>query len=117
MNEKHFLIFSIVLIFVGIVSIALINRFVEVPKVKISEISQNMSKVKIVGKVINVYESKSKNLFLKVSDDTGTIDVVFFRGTLEVTPNLNNKTVEVIGEVSIYKNKLEIIGKMMKVIG
>ncbi|MUV07064.1 hypothetical protein GOP80_07720 [Planococcaceae bacterium Storch 2/2-2] len=64
----------------------------------------------IEGNVTNVYHHKNGHLFLKVSDRSGTLDVVFFSSHFRVLPVIEEgDTIRVSGKVEEYKNKLEII--------
>jgi len=103
---------SIVIAIVGIAALFFIERFSteetkSIKNIKIGQIER------VSGMVTSVYTSKSKNVFLKVADNTGEVAIVAFKDSnidgvydLEV-----GDQVTVLGRVNEYKGELEIIAK------
>ena len=59
-------------------------RYVDKTKYhKIDEVSNTKSEIQIIGKIVDLYESGSprkRRLIAKVKDDTGFIELVWFKG-------------------------------------
>ncbi len=91
------------------------NRMIQPKEMKINEVSETQNYVKIKGKVTKVTFSKSGTTFLKVKDDTGEIDVVIFKNSIEdVSWIKTGSIVEILGKPERYKEKMEIIASQIK---
>lgn len=90
-------------------------------EIKINEINRGMldEDVSVQGVVQNVKKSSGSNTyFLDIMDGTGKISLIIFdsnvqeleKGNMSIS-NLNNRRVKVIGKISEYQGKMEIILK------
>jgi RecJ-like exonuclease len=111
MKEKTLLKVALTCSLVGIVVILFISESMEVKKVKIGKINEEMvgEDVRIVGKVVKVLGSSSSKK-IDVEDSSGKIRVTVF-DEFEIE---RGKVVEVEGEVSEYKGELGLNGKKIK---
>ena len=100
-------IFGLILLYYATIAI-------EAKSYSISQIDKSMldQDVKIRGKITNIIKTE-KVLILNVKDGTGSIMVASFNPK-EVVEIKNGLDIEVIGKVSIYKNKIEIIADSIK---
>jgi RecJ-like exonuclease len=63
--------------------------------------------VKVTGKIIKI--TKTNTTFLRLKDETGTIDAVVFQNAIKDMEKLRvGQTIEVIGRPEKYKEKMEI---------
>ena len=91
------------------------NRMIQPKEIKINDISENQNYIKIKGKVTKVSTSKDITTFLKLKDDTGSIDVVIFKNSIDDVSWIKaGNIIEVLGKPEKYKNKLEIIASQIK---
>ncbi|WP_282089659.1 ATP-dependent DNA helicase RecG [Aquimarina algiphila] len=84
------------------------NRYLDKTKYyKINELQRNSAEVQIVGKIINiktVVQKKGKRLVAKFIDDTGEMELVWFRGQKWIKENLKLNTPYVIFGKTKYYN-------------
>ncbi|WP_282081477.1 ATP-dependent DNA helicase RecG [Aquimarina algiphila] len=84
------------------------NRYLDKTKYyKINELQRNSAEVQIVGKIINiktVAQKKGKRLVAKFIDDTGEMELVWFRGQKWIKENLKLNTPYVIFGKTKYYN-------------
>jgi DNA/RNA endonuclease YhcR with UshA esterase domain len=70
---------------------------------------------KITGMIDSVFVSKNKHVFIKIADNTGEITVVAFNNSNIDADELNSgDQISVLGRVSEYNGKMEIIAKEIK---
>lgn len=113
METKNLLRISIIIAVIGIAALFFITN-ISIEKVDIADAGKYMgSSVKIEGNINSVFTSKDGHVFFKVSDNSGSIDVVAFKNyNLDGVYNLKKgQEIEVRGIVQEYKGKLEIIAK------
>jgi len=103
---------SIAIAVLGIIALFFITQFNNETIVKIKDLKIGQIGT-ISGMVTSIYVSKDDNVFLKISDNTGGIDVVVFKSSnIDLAYELENgDQVAVLGRVDDYKGKLEIIAK------
>lgn len=110
MNEKTLIKISIVSSIIGIILIVLSNKMFEPEIKKISEITGQENLVQIRGNITKIVISKQNTYFLKMRDDTGTLDLVIFNNSIKDVKKLKeNIILNIIGKPNFYKGKLEII--------
>ena len=78
-------------------------RYVDKTKYhKIDEVSNTKSEIQIIGKIVDLYESGSprkRRLIAKVKDDTGFIELVWFKSHKWIKENLTlNKNYIIYGK-------------------
>ncbi len=110
MKESTLIKISLISSVLGIILILISNKIYEPETKKIMEITGKENSVQIYGNITSKFVSKQNNYFLKLKDETGTIDLVIFDNSIKNTDKLKNSTsISIIGKPSIYKGKLEII--------
>ncbi len=84
------------------------NRYIDKTQYyKINQLQRNSAEVQIIGKIINiktVEQKKGKRLVAKFVDDTGEIELVWFRGQKWIRDNLKLNTAYVIFGKTKYYN-------------
>ncbi|EZH75991.1 ATP-dependent DNA helicase [Aquimarina atlantica] len=84
------------------------NRYLDKTQYyKINQLQRNSAEVQIIGKIINiktVEQKKGKRLVAKFVDDTGSIELVWFRGHKWIRENLKINTPYVIFGKTKYYN-------------
>jgi len=83
-------------------------RYVDKTKYhKIDEVSNTKSEIQIIGKIVDLYESGSprkRRLIAKVKDDTGFIELVWFKSHKWIKENLTlNKNYIIYGKPNMFK--------------
>ena len=110
MKESVLIKICLLAIATGIVIMFLSTKIIRPKIFKIKDISEKQNYVEISGKIIQVSTSKSGTTFLKIKDDTGTIDVIIFKNSIK---NINEiktgREVTITGKPEKYKEKMEII--------
>jgi DNA/RNA endonuclease YhcR with UshA esterase domain len=115
MNEKILIRICLVSVIVGIVIMFFSTKLISPSVLKIEDISENQNYVKIHGKIIEKSISKSGTTFLKIKDDTGTIDGVIFKDSIKNNESIiTGKIMEIVGKPEKYKEKMEIIISSIK---
>ena len=89
-------------------------RYVDKSKIyKINQINSNISYLQLVGKVTNIEEvgiKKNKRLIANLKDDTGTIELIWFKGIKWIKNNLKiNENYLIFGKPSLFNGKINII--------
>lgn len=77
---------------------------------------QTGSVVKVCGNIIYKVVSKAGHVFMKLSDDSGKIDIVVFNTSVErfEIPKLNDY-VCVTGRLELYEGRLEILPSKIQI--
>ena len=79
---------------------------------KISELHPDVQNIQIQGKVVNISEvgsGKSKRLVAKLRDDTGVIDLVWFKGVKFIKSSVKPGTDYVVfGKPTLFQNRFNI---------
>jgi DNA/RNA endonuclease YhcR with UshA esterase domain len=116
MEERFIRNISIIFSCIGLIILFLISRNYELSQTNIQTISYEDSGkvVRVCGEVVSKHTSKTQHTFLKLKDDSGTIEIVVFNSTAKKL-NLDFDNICVTGTVDEYENKLEIIAKTIKV--
>lgn len=106
---------SITVAIIGIVALFFLVKFNQQNTVKISDLKQGQIE-RITGIINSVYVSKDGHTFLKITDSSGEISVVAFKGSNidEVYDLEVGDQISVLGRVEEYKKKLEIIAKEIR---
>lgn len=111
MEEKHILLVAIVVSIAGLIGLLILSMYAQPRIVSVSNITQNMlgDVVCVCGHAENISISENA-MFFDLVENGGRIAVVFFDVKLaeKVTENTN---ICIDGEISLYKQKLEIIGR------
>ena len=79
---------------------------------KINQLQQNSSEVQIIGKISHIKTVKQKRgsrLVATFIDDTGTMELVWFRGAKWIKESLKVNTSKVIAELPIPNDCLAIV--------
>jgi len=103
--------YSLVCVFLGLLSLYLISGFVELPFIPLNKINKSHLNevVKTSGTIERIYLSNFSTLFLNLKKKGDILKVVKFN--VESTNLKKNDFVEVEGEVTLYQNKLEIVAR------
>jgi len=120
MEEKFIRNISIICSVIGLAVLFFLSKTIELKQTNINQITPDDTgkNVKVCGNVSSKSISKTNHIFLKLKDNTGSIEIVIFNSTTDkVALNFDkNSNICVVGSVDEYKNKLEIIAKNIKVI-
>lgn len=89
------------------------NRYIDKTKYyKIKELQRSSADVQVVGKIIHlktVEQKRGKRLVAKFIDDTGEIDLVWFRGQKWIKENIKiNKPYVIFGKCNWYNGKFSM---------
>ena len=118
MNERNLVKISVIGVSISLVLLYLITSQIFSSSVKIGEIDRSFvgKTVNITGEVTRIFQSKG-HVFFDLKDDTGKVKVVLWEDTLELleinnvnTSEIRNgKSINIIGDVQLYKGELEVI--------
>ena len=119
LTDDKILKIALITSLIGIIGLIITTPTIEVKEIEIGQISRSIidEEVAIKGVVENVQAlSNGETYILTVNDGTGRIEVVIFQSeVVEIqeseTPldTFKNKKVEVIGTITEYNSKMEII--------
>ena len=110
MKEKTLIKICLLSVIVGIIIMFFANRMITPKEIKISDVSEEYNYVKIKGEVVKIYVSESGTAFIELSDESGSVDVVVFKGSIENVSNITTGDfIEVIGKPEKYKGEMEVI--------
>lgn len=102
----------------GLVLLFFVSTYSTVPVVQVSELSYDDTgtKVAVEGDITSVRVHGDGHIFIELADDTGSISVAIFNNVAEELDTITRgcvtnigSSVEVAGEVSEYRERLEII--------
>ncbi len=116
MKEKFLLYTSLACSIAGLILLYYISQVVELPQTNVREITvDDIGKnVRVCGEITSKSVSKTQHVFLKMKDDTGSIDAIAFNNSAEkfgaYDVEKNDKAC-ITGQIDEYQNKLEIILK------
>ena len=100
---------AIVVIIVIIVFFFTQYKDANTTKIRDLKIGQTES---ISGMINSVFVSKNNHVFIRIADNTGEISVVVFNNSnIDTNELFNGDQISVIGRISSYNGKLEIIAK------
>ncbi|OGI15832.1 hypothetical protein A3K63_00520 [Candidatus Micrarchaeota archaeon RBG_16_49_10] len=116
MNEKTLVILCLVVSFIGLLVMFISNKIFEPKVIKISQIEKDMNSVLIEGVITQKEVSESGTIFLKIEDESGSIEAVIFKNSIKNIENFKEgDKIKIQGKPEIYKDSLEIIVyKMVK---
>ena len=116
MNENTLLKLSLIFSILGILIVLFISETVPVKLYEISEITEEKidETVRIQGTVKRTSDTP-EILIINLEDETGTITIILFKNDEEISLEKNQR-VEIIGNVTEYKDQLEIVADQIKVI-
>lgn len=110
MREETLMRICLIVALVGIVIMFSGNKITEPKIVMISDVTESENYVKLKGFVDRLQISSSGTTFIKLKDESGDIDVVIFKDSIEnVNEIKTGDLIEVLGKVQKYKGKLEVI--------
>ena len=118
MDEKRLVKISVIGVSICLVALYIISAQGFSFNVKVGEIDRSfMGKtVNITGKITGMFTNKG-HIFFDLEDETGKVKVVLWDDTVEllrinnvnVSKISNGETLNVIGEVQLYRGELEVI--------
>ncbi|MBN2095421.1 MAG: OB-fold nucleic acid binding domain-containing protein [Candidatus Aenigmarchaeota archaeon] len=112
--ERAILKYSLFAIVIGLVGIYASVLYIEPESVPLSSVNDSRigQVIKTEGLVRSARLSNTSTLFIRLEDQECEIDVVLFKaGNANANPG---DLVQVVGEVSKYEGKLEIIARKIK---
>ena len=114
MNEKTMTKLSLLCSLTGLAAIYVASMQVRPTMTPIASLNDDFvgTKVAISGQVIDSYEHQDGHLFLKLKDDSGGVVSVpiFAKVRSEMRESIELlDTVQVTGEVKLYRNELEVV--------
>ena len=104
---------TFIIALLGILSLLVINNFIEIKTSTISEIDEkDLNKnIKVIGSSSNVKHFENNFTTFSITDDTGKITVICN------CPNVENSLVlEINGRISKYKEELQIQADKIKIV-
>jgi len=118
MNERFLMRISFIGSIIGIVAIYMIVSHMDFYGVKIGSITGDMTgtTVNVTGTVKDLYRHKDGHIFVTLFDESGDVKVVLWSDTarrLNFTVK-NGMSVNVIGNVKLYKGEPEVIARTVK---
>lgn len=121
MREREVLWLSLILSVIGIIFLAYGSTLVEPKKADIKDLEELEGVyVSVTGRVLDVISSKG-NLFLKIEDRTGDVNVVIFeremkRMGLESNDIRKGMVLVVEGVVQRYRGEVEVIPESITIL-
>lgn len=86
------------------------NKFFSVKEIKIKDISEKYNYIEISGKITEVSISNSGTTFLKIKDESGSIDALIFKDSVKNLEEIKiGEEIKILGKPQKYKEKLEIV--------
>jgi DNA/RNA endonuclease YhcR with UshA esterase domain len=106
--------YSLICIVIGLGGLYLVSEYLQPEYVEIAKINKSyLNKIiQTSGKVTNSYLSNTSTLFLTLEDKGDILKVVKFK--VEKIEFKKGDNILVKGELSLYKNELEIIARNIK---
>ena len=104
---------AFVISIIGILSLLIINNFIELPVSTISEINEkDLNKnIRVIGTSNNIKHFENNSTTFSIKDKTGKITIICN------CPNIkNNQHLETTGKVTKYKNNLQIQADKIKIV-
>lgn len=113
MEEKTIFKASLVCSIIGILLIIFISDNLEAKTFNISDINVAMldQEIKVIGNISAIRQTKGLTI-LTLKDNSGSIPVIVFKRNNEIF--LKGSKVEITGDVSEFKNELQITAKQIK---
>lgn len=109
-DNKIFKISSITLI-IGLLGIILLSGYVNPEKLNIKQIDKSKidNQIELDAKIESITKTKSNTQIIKLTDKTGTINLIIFPSTDFKTNITKNQEIKIIGRVTQYNGQLELI--------
>ena len=102
---------SIAIMVIIVIAVFFFTQYNDENTTKIKDLKIGQTE-KITGMINSVFVSKNNHVFIKIADNTGEITVVAFNNSnIDTDGFFNGDQISVIGRVSEYNGKLEIIAK------
>lgn len=113
MKERSLLQLSLAISVLGLISLFVVSRIIELPTADIGKITPEDTgkNVRVCGQVTSKFVSKTQHTFLELRDNTGKIDITVFNTSSAKTSaqSLNkNQDVCITGAVDEYEKKLQV---------
>lgn len=111
MNDKKIFKISSITCIIGLLGIMLLSGYVNPEKLTIDKIDKSKidNQIEVDAKIVSVTKTKTNTRIIKLSDGTGTINLVIFSSLDYNTKLSKNQHVKVIATVTQYKNDLELV--------
>jgi len=110
--EKFFTYLALGISITGLLVLAFASESLSPPISKIEQIDTNSlgKNVHIHGNISRIHRFGGGSMLLVIDDGTGEIDVYIpYRIAQHITDLTNSSRIDVIGEVTVYKGKTELI--------
>ena len=102
---------SIAIVVIIVIALFFFTQYNDENTTKIKDLKIGQTE-KITGMVNSVFVSKNNHVFIKIADNTGEITVVAFNNSnIDTDGFINGDQISVLGRVSEYNGKMEIIAK------
>ena len=111
MNDEKIYKISLITTIIGLTGIMLLSGYVNPEKITIEQIDKSKidNQVELEATILSVTQTRTNTQIIKLSDKTGTIDLVIFPSLDYKTKLSKNQHITVIAKVSQYNNNLELI--------
>ncbi|OED30264.1 exodeoxyribonuclease VII large subunit [Methanosphaera sp. WGK6] len=111
MQDKQIFKISTITVLIGILGLILTYGYVTPEQLTIDKIDNSKldNQVEIVGVIESQTITKSGTRIIKLTDDTGNINLVIFSSTLIETELYNGMNITVTGKVTNYNGQIELI--------
>ena len=102
---------SIAIAIIVVIALFFFTQYNDENTTKIKDLKIGQTE-KITGMVNSVFVSKNNHVFIKIADNTGEVTVVAFNNSnIDTDEFFNGDQISVLGRVSEYNGKMEIIAK------
>ncbi|RAP52973.1 MAG: hypothetical protein BZ138_02005 [Methanosphaera sp. rholeuAM270] len=111
MNDNKLLKISLITVIVGLVGIILLSGYVNPEKLAINEIDKSKidNQIELEATIDTITKTRTNTQIIKLSDKTGSINMVIFPTTTMNTKLEKNQKIDVIARVTQYNGNLELI--------
>ena len=111
MNDKKIFKISLITLIIGLVGIILLSGYVNPEKLTIKQIDKSKidNQIELEANIDSIIKTKSNTQIIKISDQTGSINLIIFPSTNVQTELNKNQKIIIIGRVTQYNNQLELI--------
>jgi DNA/RNA endonuclease YhcR with UshA esterase domain len=102
---------AIAIVVIIVIALFFFTQYNDESTTKIKDLKIGQTE-KITGMVNSIFVSKNNHVFIKIADNTGEITVIAFNNSnIDTDGFFNGDQISVLGRVSEYNGKLEIIAK------
>ncbi len=111
MNDSKILKISLIVTVVGLLGIIFLSGYVNPEKLTIKQIDKSKidNQVELDVKIDSIKKTKSNTQIIKITDNTGSINLVIFPSTDFKTKLIKGQKITLVGRVTQYNGNLEII--------